>query len=131
MSGNGRGGHASHDADADTLRQTQHLLSIYPFASATPTSHGKPGYIYFIIHTNVSHFPCPVARHLSGLTLSAVPPSYYQPSYYTPLYGNALQQNDELSVLSAPEQPRDPQGKAFWDASQSEAIQLLGQDMLK
>ena len=131
MSGNGRGGHASHDADADTLRQTQHLLSIYPFASATPTSHGELGYMYFTIHPNVPQLLCLVARHLSGLTLSAIPPSYYQPSYYAPPYGSDLQQNDELSVLSAPEHPRDPQGKAFWEASQSEAMQLLGQDMLK
>ncbi|KAL4249287.1 Sister chromatid cohesion protein [Abortiporus biennis] len=98
----------------DTLQNAHSLLAAYPFASATPTSH--------------------VTRHLSNLSLSAAPPSFYiQPASYSantqsypqqyPLQYN--QYTNEINHLnsSRPHTRYDP----VWDSARSNAVRYLGE----
>ncbi|KAI5117240.1 hypothetical protein M0805_001558 [Coniferiporia weirii] len=102
------------NADGSTNRntsspsQTQQLLGVYPFASATPSTH--------------------VARHLSNLTISAVPPSYIQaPHYSSPAnHGNASPYYAESAQLSATAIPQRGVERAFWDASRDDLVRILG-----
>ncbi|EJC97952.1 uncharacterized protein FOMMEDRAFT_114738 [Fomitiporia mediterranea MF3/22] len=89
------------------FHQTQQLLGVYPFASATPTTH--------------------VARHLSNLSITAAPPSYIQPAYYsTPSnYGNAPMYQSEFAQLSAMNVPHTGPERTYWDATRSDAFRLM------
>ncbi|THG98726.1 hypothetical protein EW145_g7376 [Phellinidium pouzarii] len=91
-----------------SFNQTQQLLGVYPFASATPSTH--------------------VARHLSNLTISAVPPSYIRPSYYyTPAnYGETPMRYVETAQLLAASIPQKGAERMFWDRTRSDLVQLLG-----
>lgn len=88
--------------------QSQQVLSLYPFASATPSTH--------------------VARHLSNLSISAEPPSYIQPSNYsTPAnYGTTPMYYNEMTQLSANVTPQKGSERALWDAARQDAIRYVG-----
>ena len=69
-----------------------------------------------------------VARHLSNMTISAVPPSYIQPSYYTPPgnYGNTPMYYAETSQLNSATPPQHGPDRTYWDAARNNAVRLLG-----
>lgn len=122
----------SSSVAVDAVHDAHRLLSVYPFASATPTNHGtRPFCLILYAYTDFS----PVARHLSGLSLTATPPSYYvQPTTYsshipaTPQYGYQSQYSEyarEISHLASPSTPYNDGG--YWEAQRNEATRHLGQ----
>ncbi|KIP08264.1 hypothetical protein PHLGIDRAFT_127100 [Phlebiopsis gigantea 11061_1 CR5-6] len=99
-------------APVDAVHDAHSLLAAYPFASATPSSH--------------------VARHLSGLSLTATAPSYYiQPTFYSqpssaPTYSSQLSEySQELSHLASPNTPYNDGG--YWEAERNNAVRYLGE----
>lgn len=116
----------------DAVHDAHRLLSVYPFASATPTNHGARllGYM-----SGAYTYLLAVARHLSGLSLTATPPSYYvQPSTYS-TYALSSQQYQyqsqyseyarEVAHLASPSTPYNDGG--YWEAQRNEAVRHLGQ----
>ncbi|KAH8114301.1 hypothetical protein DFH11DRAFT_1508962 [Phellopilus nigrolimitatus] len=101
-------GIANVNGNASSFRQTQQLLGVYPFASATPSTH--------------------VARHLSNLSISATPPSYIQASHYTSSgnYGNTPLFYAETSQLSALSASQLSSERAYWNTSRNDAVRMLG-----
>ncbi|KAI0088475.1 hypothetical protein BDY19DRAFT_165528 [Irpex rosettiformis] len=97
----------------DAVHDAHRLLAVYPFASATPTNH--------------------VARHLSGLSLTATPPSYYvQPTNYNAHISNPQQYHSqyldyarEINHLASPSVPYNDGG--YWQSQRNEAVKYLGQ----
>ncbi|KAI0078215.1 ARM repeat-containing protein [Panus rudis PR-1116 ss-1] len=96
----------------DPLQDAQGLLSMYPMASATPTTH--------------------VTRHLSNLSLTAAPPSYYvQPVMHhmnLPIYPQSYPQqysdySNEINLLNSSSQ--SSHGSGFFDNSRANAIRYL------
>lgn len=121
---------------ADAVNDSHSLLAAYPFASATPSSHGE---------TVVPHKFVPesyysiVARHLSGLSLTATPPSYYiqsamysqqyipPTSTYSSQYSSQLSDyTQELSHLASPSAPYDDAG--YWEAERNNAVRYIAED---
>ncbi|KAA1473731.1 hypothetical protein DENSPDRAFT_882264 [Dentipellis sp. KUC8613] len=100
-------------AAADSVQDAHRLLAVYPFASATPTTH--------------------VARHLGGLTTPATTPSYVQPQYYgasnysyptsnpTPY----SQYANEINHLQSQQVPSNDSG--YWANTRNDAVRYLGQ----
>ena len=74
-----------------------------------------------------------VARHISGLSLTATPPSYYvQPSNYNAHIGTSQQYTSqyaeysrEINHLAAPSIPYNDGG--YWQNQRNEAVKYLGQ----
>ncbi|KAH8077046.1 hypothetical protein BXZ70DRAFT_709469 [Cristinia sonorae] len=101
--------------DPDPLQNTHRLLANYPLASATPSSH--------------------VARHLSNLSLTATPPSFYiqpvaygqqQPQYYPTQY---TEYTTELNYLNA-SSPDPSRINSYWESAKSNAGRYVGQQDL-
>ncbi|TDL22099.1 hypothetical protein BD410DRAFT_770589 [Rickenella mellea] len=98
-------------ATASSAQDAQRLLAVYPFASATPSTH--------------------VARHLGNLSITAAAPSYMQPAYYTPssYSGNPppyTEYADEVAQLSVPSIPQGGHQRVYWDAARQDASRYLG-----
>ncbi|KAL5519986.1 hypothetical protein ACEPAG_1646 [Sanghuangporus baumii] len=104
---NQREAEASGGDRASAFRQTQRLLGVYPFASATPSTH--------------------VARHLSNLSLTGTPPSYIHPAYYsTPVaYGHSSTYQNGLAHISTVNVPHSGYERAYWDASRSDVFRMM------
>ena len=76
-----------------------------------------------------------MARHLSGLSLTATPPSYYiQPTFYSqqqlvsaiPSYNSQLSEySQELSHLASPNTPYNDGG--YWEAERNNAVRYIGE----
>ncbi|KIY69312.1 hypothetical protein CYLTODRAFT_436196 [Cylindrobasidium torrendii FP15055 ss-10] len=85
------------------------LLSTYPMASATPTTHP--------------------ARHLTGLTTPAAPPSFAHPAYYsnaayTPNSPSYYTEYDrELAYLREPNEVGNDSG--FWESTRDTAVRAI------
>ncbi|KAH9923582.1 hypothetical protein B0H21DRAFT_765352 [Amylocystis lapponica] len=99
---------------ADSVQQAHRLLAVYPFASATPSTH--------------------VARHLSNLTLSAAPPSYVQSHHHhtqgAPMYPQAhyppfVEYAHELNHLATASAPVHDGG--YWESTRNEAVRYIGE----
>ncbi|OCH92592.1 hypothetical protein OBBRIDRAFT_791042 [Obba rivulosa] len=120
--GGSRHGQSSPDthsrrAAANSVQDAHSLLGVYPLGSVTPTTH--------------------VARHLSNLSLSAGPPSYYvqpqsysvQPLPYTQSYQTYLPPisgySNEIQHLASPSMPTDDGG--YWESTRDEAVRYLGE----
>ncbi len=132
---------SSSNGDAQgVLRGAQHLLGTYPFASATPTTHGTCTLIPMRfgdiqLNRDLVQIAFSVARHLSNLTITATPPSYVQPGYYSSGRYNGNGQNGygggepsfQQQVLTSQTIPAGGPEREFWDASRSEAIKHLSE----
>lgn len=122
---------SSSGAAVDAVHDAHRLLSVYPFASATPTNHGKVSHVK--LADAYTHLCYVVARHLSGLSLTATPPSYYvQPtahSSHIPINRSYQSQyseySQEVSHLASSSQPYNDGG--YWESQRNEAIRYLGQ----
>lgn len=120
--------------DSTSFKQTQQLLGQYPFASATPSTHGKHALQSKAVkqamasHLFISKIILTVARHLSNLSITAAPPSYIQPSYYsTPAqFGTTPMFQTELSHLSTRDVPHRGPERDFWDMSRNDVLRLMG-----
>ncbi|KZT11764.1 uncharacterized protein LAESUDRAFT_733751 [Laetiporus sulphureus 93-53] len=94
----------------DSVQDAHRLLAVYPFASATPSTH--------------------VTRHLGSLTVTAHPPSYVQPYSYggaAPTYHlpESTEYMHELNHLAAPSIPTNDGG--YWENARNDAIRYLGE----
>jgi cohesin loading factor subunit SCC2 len=106
---------------ADSVQDAHRLLTVYPFSSATPTTHGL--YKVFFAYTHIFSFFI-VARHLSNLTISPVSSNfaYMQPHYQIP--GNApYEYAEEINYLSSARPPGRDGG--YWDMVRNDAVRLL------
>lgn len=117
-------------ASTNSLRDAQHLLATYPFASATPSTHGQSSDVLLAPHrSGLTPQSRPVARHLSNLTITAMPPSYAQPAYYSTHgysgHPSAYYAN-EVSQLAGPGVPQGGRERAYWDAARADSVRLLG-----
>ncbi|CCM06130.1 uncharacterized protein FIBRA_08379 [Fibroporia radiculosa] len=98
---------------SDAVQDGHGLLAVYPFASATPTTH--------------------VARHLSNLSISAAAPSYlqaYPPSASVPSYPQAHfpvsgEYAAELNHLASSSVPTYDGG--YWESARNDAVRYLGE----
>ncbi|KAI0927411.1 hypothetical protein AcV5_007956 [Taiwanofungus camphoratus] len=98
---------------ANSVQDAHRLLAVYPFASATPSTH--------------------VARHLSNLSITATPPSYVQPyaysaqaaSYPQPHFPLSSEYANELNHLASPSIPTHDGG--YWEHTRNEAVSYLGE----
>ncbi|KAL0960842.1 hypothetical protein HGRIS_005858 [Hohenbuehelia grisea] len=99
-----------HNAVHDANR----LLPVYPFASATPSTHA--------------------ARHMDNLTVTAGPPSFVQPEYFSvrpvayqqvspPTYPEYAH---ELAYLGSARPPVDQTG--YWDSARNDAVRFLREE---
>lgn len=119
-------------APVDAVHDAHSLLAAYPFASATPSSHGNN---HFCTLRKCIYSPQIVARHLSGLSLTATAPSYYiQPAFYSqqqltpsaPAYSSQLSEySQELAHLASPNAPYNDGG--YWEAERNNAVRYLGE----
>ncbi|KAJ3559315.1 hypothetical protein NM688_g422 [Phlebia brevispora] len=97
----------------DAVHDARRLLAAYPLASATPSTH--------------------VSRHLSNLSLTATPPSYYvQPAMYSIQYAPVPQTysqygeyGPELSHLSSRSVPYNDGG--YWERTRNDAVRYIGE----
>ncbi|CAL1713404.1 unnamed protein product [Somion occarium] len=117
MQSHGRRNNYPNGANApmavSSLQDAQDLLSMYPMASATPSAH--------------------VTRHLSNLSLTAAPPSYYiqpvmqrahvhtYPQAYPQSYGDYYNELHQLNSLS-----QSSNDSVFFDTSMTNAVRYLG-----
>ncbi|THH23071.1 hypothetical protein EUX98_g8109 [Antrodiella citrinella] len=119
---NYRNAHPSSDTpgsggtyDSDPLQNTHRLLTGYPLASATPSAH--------------------VTRHLSNLSLTAAPPSYYiQPVSHIPHLASAHTQyyptqyteySNELNYINSPSET--VRANSYWESAKATAARYVGQ----
>lgn len=117
-------------AGVDSVHDARRLLGTYPLASATPTTHGTCRRVPIEAHTLTLYS---VSRHLSGLSLTATPPTYYvQPTMYSLQYAPAPQQyqryneyGPELSHLSSSAAPYNDGG--YWERTRNEAVRYIGE----
>lgn len=117
----------------DAVHDAHSLLGAYPFASATPSSHGqRDSCSEYVQMLNI----CSVARHIGGLSLTAAPPSYYiqpattvynqQYASAAPSYGSQVSEySQELQHLSSANTPYDDGG--YWEAERNNAVRYLGE----
>ncbi|KAH9924608.1 uncharacterized protein BXZ73DRAFT_50340 [Epithele typhae] len=103
-----------HPPSADPVQDAHQLLSVYPYASATPANH--------------------VARHLSSLSISASPPSYIQPyssiptntPYHQPRYPQYSEYAQEFAHILNSQQ--SSQTDSYWENTRNDAVyHLAGQ----
>ena len=105
---------------ADSVQDAHRLLAVYPFASATPTTHGQLliGYRFCVVL-----IPILVARHLSNLTIS---PTYMHPQYQYMDYssdGEYGEYANELQYLTSGRP--NPGDGGYWENTRNEAVRYL------
>lgn len=116
----------------DAAQDAHQLLTVYPYGSATPSSHGASYSMIADLHSHADYGE--VVRHLSNLSISAAPPSYAQP--YAPVPSNSAyhqarfpQYSDyaqEFAHILNSQQPS--YGGSYWEETRDEAVyQLTGQ----
>ncbi|KAJ7600473.1 hypothetical protein C8J56DRAFT_910344 [Mycena floridula] len=90
----------------DSVQEAQRLLSVFPMASATPSSH--------------------VSRHLDSMAITAAPASFIQPNYYAYPQGNPppyTEYASEISYLASTDPSANDSG--YWESARNESVRLI------
>lgn len=103
---------------ADSVQDAHRLLAVYPFASATPTTHGQ----LLIEYISRGSYSISVARHLSNLTIS---PTYMHPQYQYMDHsdGEYGEYANELQYLTSGRP--NPGDGGYWENTRNEAVRYL------